>query len=142
MSKAQSLIIQFIIFFVMGFTLFLTVGTFFKVQSDTFRNDVANYSIGLTGGYISSAAVSAVDTCKQCDYVRYYLKIENTTVGNFLEIGINSTEGLTVRLVPGEKIFSSRIYNFNESFNMSGLAASVKPINLTFSRTKNELEVK
>jgi len=141
MRKAQSLIVQFIIFFVMGFSLFVTVGTFFRVQSDAFRNDVANYTLGLTGSYFSSAIVNAIDTCKQCDYARYSLKIENATAGYFLEIGLNSKEGLNVRAVPGEKVFASYIYNFNESFNLSGLAASVKPISLTFSRTKNELGV-
>jgi len=141
MRKAQSLIIQFIVFFMMGFSLFIGVGTFFKIQSDMFRDDIVNSTLGLTNSYFSLAAVSAVDSCKQCDYVQYSLKIENSTAEYMLEVGLDSSSGLNVKAVPRGKESSSPFHNFNESFDISGSAPSIRPISLTLNRTKNELRV-
>jgi len=141
MKKAQSLIYQFVIFFVMGFGLFVSIGLFFRVQSDTFRADVVNSSLGLTANYFSSAVISAVDTCKQCDFVRFPLKIENMTAGYFFEIGFDRKKGMNISAVPGDKTLISTVYNLNQSYNMIGKVASAKPITLTFRRTKNELRV-
>ncbi|HKZ45496.1 MAG TPA: hypothetical protein VJ343_02215 [archaeon] len=141
MRKAQSLIIQFVIFFMMGFVLFLGVGTFFKMQSDIFRDEIANSAVNLTGSYFSSAAVSAVDSCKQCDYVQYSLKIENFTADYVLEVKLDNLDELSVRAIPGGGRSVFDLHNFNESLNLLGSAPSVRPINLTFNRTKNELRV-
>ena len=141
MKKAQSLVIQFVLFFVIGFTMFVVVGMSFKAQSDMFREDVVNYTLGLTGSYVSSAAISAVDTCKQCDFIEMSLKLENMTAGYFFQIELDNQTQMNVSAVPGGKSLRYNFYNFNESYNLTGRAASAKPITLTFNRTKNELRV-
>jgi len=140
MRKAQSLIIQFVLFFMIGFSLFLFVGNFFKYQSDVFRSDITDLNLKLTNSYLSSFVVNSVDSCKQCDFVQTSIKLENTTVGYFFEAGLSSN-GLSVSAMPGYKSFVSSVHNFNKSFSMAGKASSAQAINLTFSRTKNELEV-
>ena len=140
MSKAQSLILQFIMFFMAGFIVFITVGSFFKYQSDLFRDDVANRSIDLVANYLSSAVISQVDSCKGCDYARYSLKLQNTTAGYFMEFSLGS-DGLTISTSPVNKEIVSDLYNLKDSIEMSGSGTSVEPINLTLRRTKNELRV-
>lgn len=140
MKKAQSLIIQFVFFFIMGFTLFIVIGLSFKAQSDMFREDVVDHMLGLTGSHISAAAVSAVATCRQCDYIEISLKLENMTAGYFFQMDLDKA-WMNVSAVPGGKSLPYNVYNFNESYNLTGRAASAKPITLTFNRTKNELRV-
>jgi len=140
MSKAQSVIVQFIIFFIAGFTLFLGIGIFLKFQSDVFREDIIDSSLELTNSYLSSLIITSVDSCKQCGYVKFSQKLESRTTDYFLEFELED-EGLNVLTVPGEKFHLSSIHNLNESLNLVGKGASAKPINLTFSRTKNELRI-
>lgn len=140
MRKAQSVIVQFIIFFIAGFSLFLGIGLFLKLQSDIFKDDVTDSSLKLTNSYLSSLIITAVDSCKQCDYAKFSQKLESRTTDYFLEFELED-EGLGVLAVPGEKSFLSSIHNLNESFDLGGKGAAIKPINLTFSRTKNELRI-
>lgn len=141
MKKAQSLIVQFILFFMIGFSLFLVIGNFFRYQSDIFRGDIADLSLKLTNSYLSFLVINSVDTCKQCDYVETSVKFENTTAGYFFDISFSS-EGLRVSTFPKYSSFTSSIHNLNKSIRMQGEKFSVETLNLTFSRTKNELEVK
>lgn len=142
MKKAQSLIIQFVLFFTMGFTLFVVIGLSFKAQADMFREEVVNQTLGLTGSYVSSAAVSAIDTCKQCDFIEISLRVENMTAGYFFQIELDNQNQMNVSAVPGGKSLQYNLYNFDQSYNLTGRVASAKPITLTFNRTKNELRVR
>jgi hypothetical protein len=141
MSKAQSLILQFVLFFMVGFLVFVSIGTFFKYQSDIFQQDVAKKSLDLTSNFFKSAILSQVDTCKGCDEAQYSIRLQNITAGYYMEILMDRLTGLSVKAIPEGKVSNSGIYNLNESFDMSGVGSSVKPINLTFSRTKNVLRV-
>lgn len=140
MKKAQSLIIQFILFFLIGFALFVVTGSFFKSQSDMFRSESTEYNIKLTNSYLSSFAVGLIDGCKNCDYASVLIKLENTTAGYFFEESL-SKSGLNVSVPNTGKFFISSIHNLNSSTNFSGKSSSAKPITLTFTRTKNELRV-
>ena len=141
MKKSQSLLIQFVLFFIIGFSLFLLIGNFFKYQSGLFRADIIDLSLKLTNSYFSSFAINSIDSCKQCDSVENSIKLESTTAGYFFEI-ILSSEGLDVSTAPTHNSFVSSVHNLNESYDMDGKAVSAETITLTFSRTKNELEVK
>jgi len=136
--KSQSLIVQFILFFVIGLAIFLSVGNIFKLHSEITRADIIDYSIKLTNSLISSAAIATIDSCKQCDFVAINLKAEENIAGYFAEIKLE--RGLNVSTV--EKSFSSSIHNINETTDMYGKVSSTKPITLTFDRTKNKLTIK
>jgi hypothetical protein len=142
MRKSQSLIIQFVLFFLIGFSLFLTIGNFFRAQSDSFRSGIVEKTLELTDSYLSSIAINSVDTCKQCDFVTTSVKVENTTAGYFLQADASTPTGIAVSTAPDYGIFLSSLHNLNESLTLSGEAYSTEAITLTFNRTKNELEVK
>jgi hypothetical protein len=138
--KSQSLIVQFILFFVIGLGVFLSLGNLFKFQSEIVRGDVINSSVELTNSFLSSNIISAVDSCKQCDSVSANIKLEKTVAGFFTEINLLKN-GLNTS-IDGQS-FSSSIHNLNETISgMSGKVSSAKAITLMFNRTNNNLMIK
>jgi len=139
--KGQTLIIQFILFFLIGFSLFTSIGLFFKYQSDLFKSDVTNFNLRLINSYVSAAAMTELVSCKQCDFVNITLKLQNTTAGNFFEIGLNSL-GVNTSVPASQKNVTTSIYNLNASYSLlNSLSASVKPISITFTKSQNNLRV-
>lgn len=138
--KGQNLIIQFLLFFLIGLSVFTAVGLFFQAQSSIFKNDVTNYNLQLINSYVSAVALTEVATCKQCDFMNMTIKIQNTTAGNFFEIGLNSN-GVNTTVPLSQKSIITSIYNLNSSYLLSGLSASIKPISITFTKSQNNLRV-
>ena len=136
--KSQSVIVQFVLFFMIGLTLFLSLGNVFKYHSEIVRGDVIDSSLKLSDNFISLAIITAVDSCKQCDYISMKIKTEESIGGYFTEFSL-SNDGLNIST--REKYYSSTVNNLNENIDMLGSASSIKPITLTFNRTKNEIEI-
>lgn len=136
--KSQVQITQFILFFVIGLTIFLAVGNVFKLHSEGARSDIINSSLKLENSFLSSAVISAISSCKDCDFVSFNIKTEESTAGYFTVISLEN--GLNVST--NEKSFFTSIHNMNESVNITASSASsTKPITLTFDRTKNKLMI-
>lgn len=138
MSKGQWLVIQFVLFFLIGLTIFLSIGNLFKLRADVFREDIANSSRKLINSFVSSLIVSSFGSCKECDYSKVSVKIENTTAEYFFDIYLNSS-GINVVSQPGGKSYLSSVHNLNLTLNFSGNSTSIKTITLT--KTQNKLEV-
>jgi len=138
--KGQTLIVQFILFFLIGFSLFSSIGLFFKYQSDIFKNDITNDNMKLINSYMSAIVLAETVSCSQCAYANITVKIQNTTAGNLFEIGMNSNGVNTTVPMSGKSIVSS-IYNLNSSYNTSGFSSSAKPISITFNLLKNNITV-
>lgn len=128
--KGQRLIVQFVLFFLLGFALFLGISNYFRNRMDVSREDIASASVKALHSYIGSFIVSA-NSCKECDTFEVHLDLENSTANYFIEFSLDD-EGLGVSTSPKSKVFKSSVHNLNEDYSMSGEAASVKPINLTF----------
>jgi len=138
----QSQIIQFIIFFLVGMTLFIGVGNFFRMQADALQTELSDSSFELIGNYFASAAVAAVDACKQCGTVESNLRISDSVFGYYLQISLGQ-DGLTVATAPPTKSFKTSVNNLNASvLFVAGSAPSIQPINLTYDRNQNRLEIK
>jgi len=142
-SKGQSGILQFVLFFLVGLAIFTAVGNFFRLQSDYVRNDVAVYSVEMINGYISSLAMSSIDTCKSCTSVERDVKLSDTTFGYILVISLDETNGLNVSTSPSHFAYLSPIHNLKCSIGtLEGTTYSTEPINLTYDRNQNKLEIK
>jgi len=142
MRKGQSLIIQFLLFFLIGFSIFISVGSFFKYQLDLLRQDIMSSTTNLTSSYISSAVISVVDSCKQCNLVSFTLETYNFSTGGYpVEIGIENSE---LKVFAGEVGINSSIHNLNYTLNLLPVktSISIKPITLTFNRSNYNLEVR
>ncbi|MDI6798556.1 MAG: hypothetical protein QMD12_00965 [Candidatus Aenigmarchaeota archaeon] len=140
MSKAQSLVVQFMLFFMTGFSVFLAISGLFKYQSDMFRDNLLSYDVELANSYLSSAAIALVDSCKQCDSSKVYLKFPSSTLGYYY--GFKLENGLNVSVISREeKNYASSIHNLNYSLVVEGSTDSTRRISLTFEKTKNKLVV-
>ena len=138
--KAQSLVIQFVLFFLIGLTIFIGVGQFFRYESDIFQNQASIESMTLINSYFSNLALAAYDSCKQCDSVNITIKTSNTTAGNYYEISLG-TFGLNVS-IPIANISSITTYhNINDSVTGSGAVVSARTITLMFNRTQNQITI-
>jgi hypothetical protein len=135
MKKAQSYIIQFIVFFVVGFIVFVSIGSFFRIQSDYFINQLSYKNSKIAGSYISSLAISLVDSCKQCDYSKVYFTL-NPNYEHIISAG-----GTWEILLPQGRSYLFSLHNLNSSISSEGSAISTKTITLTFDKTKNKLRV-
>lgn len=140
MNKGQWLVIQFVLFFLIGLTIFIAIGNIFKIRADIFREDIADSTRKLINTFVSSLIVNSFTSCKECDYSRISIKIENTTAEYFFEIYSNNS-GINVVSQPGGKNYLSSVHNLNLTLNFSGQSASAKNIILTLTKTQNKLEV-
>ncbi|MFH8086508.1 MAG: hypothetical protein QW609_01640 [Candidatus Aenigmatarchaeota archaeon] len=135
MKKAQTYIIQFIIFFVVGFIVFLGIGTLFKAQLSHFTSDLAYKNAKLTSNYITSLAITLKNSCKECDYFR--IAISQKTNYEFI---IKADKTWEIILPDGRK-YSFSLHNLNHSIYSEGSAVLPKPLTLTFSKIENKLMV-
>lgn len=142
MRKGQSLVIQFLLFFLIGFSIFLSIGSFFRYQLDLLRWSIISSAANLTSSYISSAAILVTDSCKQCDFVRLNLETYNFSTGGYpIEVKIENNE---LEVFAGDKGINSSIHNLNYTLSLtpSHTSISIKPISLTFNRSNYNLEVR
>lgn len=140
MSKGQWLVIQFVLFFLIGLTIFLAIGNIFRIRADIFKEDIANSTRKLINSLVSSLVINSFSSCKECDYSKVSIKIENTTAEYFFEIHSNNS-GINVVSQPGGKNYLSSVHNLNSTLNFSGKSTSTKTIILTLTKSQNKLEV-
>jgi hypothetical protein len=136
--KGQTLLIQFILFFIIGFSVFASLGYFFKFQSDIFRDEVTDYNLKLINSYMSANVLTAAISCKQCDFVRITTSLPTSKSVAAYEIGMNSN-GINTSVPLTQKSITTPIYNLNSSYALSGMVASIEPISIT--KTQNILRV-
>ena len=139
MGKGQSLVIQFVLFFIIGFAMFIAIGNFFKLQSDDIRIDVGELSTRLTSSYLNSRIIRLIDSCKECNFGNFTFRLENTSAGYNTLITVGPKWILT-EISPLSKLTNSTVYNLLLSTNtQAGLASSAEPIIITYNKTKNQL---
>jgi hypothetical protein len=141
-SSGQSLIFEFLLFFLIGLGLFIGIGNYFKIQSDMLRGDVAPYSVELANNYLSAVIVSSIDTCKQCDSMETQLKLSDTVFGYYLNVSL-AKGALSIRTSPPGFQSNSTVNNLNYSLSFSeGWVPSTQAINLTYNRNQNKIEIR
>ena len=139
--KSVSLIIQFVIFFSIGLTFFILVGNLFRFQSDVIKNDVLNFGSNLATKQMSAAAVYAIDTCKTCDNTTIRTEVKSITNLN-PDVSL-TTGGVMLSIDAENKQTLSSVHNLYFSVNfVPNKVSSVKPITLTYNKTKNNLVIK
>ncbi len=137
--KAQSQIVQFALFFMIGFGVFLSISGYFRNQLDIFGNSVADSSKKLISSYMSAIAVNSIYSCKECDNFNTTVQISNRTASFFVEVAGRQT-GLDVITQPGNQNYFSFMHNIGASLaGIEGLAPSTKPIIISYNKALNKL---
>lgn len=142
MKKAQVLILQFILFFLLGLAIFIAVGGFFRLQLDILTTDILTQSLGLTGSFLDSAIIYSVAGCKGCDIVNITVSLPEKITHYYYKMDFTS-KGINVSALDRpEYFFSPSYHNLNHTIDFSGEVFSIRPITLTFDRANYKLEVK
>jgi len=136
--KAQSLVFQFLLFFTIGFLVFLLVGNTFKTQLETFRERIVRNSLRVSGDYIAASIIYMFESCKECDEVRMSINIPNKTAGYPMLFNFNNN--IRVEVPTGEK-YETSINNLNYSLTILGSGVSTREIVLTYNKNNNKIEV-
>jgi len=139
MTKGQTVVIQFVLFFVIGFLIFISIGTFFRYQSDLFRQMIISSSIKMTSSYVSSAAVALVDSCKGCDFVNISIRTQNTSAGYPIDILFLGSTFKTFAPTTSELLFTTIHNLLIDTLTASGSSSSAMTIILTFDRSQNKI---
>ena len=138
-KKSQSLVIQFILFFVIGFTIFITIGNFFKFQLDIFKSDITEYALKLTNSYMAGNTILML-SCKECDYASMNFSSKLNTRPDYIFEVILEDDLIKTSLILTEMNYISSVHNINELV-FAGKSATSEPLTLTLDKTKNELRV-
>ncbi|MDI6806370.1 MAG: hypothetical protein QMD14_00970 [Candidatus Aenigmarchaeota archaeon] len=140
MKKSQALIIQFILFFLIGIAIFVAVGNLFRLQLDIFTSDVLTESLGLTNSYVGSIVIYSTIGCKQCDWINFTVTLPEKITHHYYKINF-ANKGINVSALDRPEYFFSSPHNLNYTINLSGEVFSAQPIFLTFDGTNYKLEV-
>ena len=138
--KGQSQIIQYVLFFLIGLSMFGIVGNFYKLHADSLRERITSYSREMLSSYISAYAVQSFTNCKSCDSINITIVVPNTTAGYYHEFYLLPT-GLIVKSIPSEKTYTSTLHNLNQTLSFYGFSPSTKPIVLSLIKDQNKLLV-
>jgi len=138
--KGVSLVVQFLLFFLIGLGLFTSIGGIFRTQSDIIREDVSEANRKLIGSYISSIAISMASNCKECNYSSVSLELEQTKANYILVLNFSS-KGLQIFSEPEGRNTSASIHLLNNSLSLSRNASSYYPIILVLNGTSNQLNL-
>ncbi|MBI2545266.1 MAG: hypothetical protein HYW22_01545 [Candidatus Aenigmarchaeota archaeon] len=137
--KAQSQIIQFILFFAIGLTFLTIVGNVFRFQSDIIKSDILDAGSNVTSKYLSAIVIKSVDGCHSCDNISTRIQL-NTIAGYNPDVRLNN--GILLSIEPENKLYQVSAHNlFNSITYSTSKVLSVKPITLTYDKTKNNLVV-
>ena len=136
--KAQAFILQFILFFLIGFSIFVSTGNLLRFREHTFRTSLLKEMRELVGSYVE-ASVMLQKNC-DCDSI-FNLRLRNKTAERFIQVSLEE-DGLKVITLPEGFSYFSPFFNLNQSYNLKGSAISVKPIKIIVNKTENYIEVK
>lgn len=136
--KAVSLIIQFILFFLIGLSIFISVGMLFSNQYILVKQDIAEERIKNVANYFASQIISFYISCIECDYAT--LTINPEDIQHPYKIYLHD-DNLTVSVLDMGKNYSIKLNNFNETLELSGEAISGRPVILTLEKSNNKLRI-
>ncbi len=131
------MIFQFIIFFMIGLSIFLLAGNLFRFQAGLIKKDILDASSTLSTRQISSLAINSIDSCKSCDNVTINYD-QKPVVGHSPIYQLSN--GVILKIDPESKILQSSMHNIYYSITYdSSDVSSAKTIALTYDKIKNKL---
>ncbi len=123
MIKGQSVIVEFILFFAIAFSLFSTISYFFYTQSTYFQERIGESTSELTNDLISSNIMKIVG-CKACNSLTITEKIPSRIGGYYYKIESDNITLNTSLFSDKPIIKQTPVFNLNETFAFSGESRS------------------
>ncbi len=142
MKKGQSLVIEFILFFLISFSIFAVISSFFTRQNDFFKERVGDRLTDIVNDLVVNHIIRGIG-CKSCDSFKVQGEIPSKIGGYYYEI-ILDQEGLNTTL-RSSKIYSreSSLFNLNKTFTFqdSESRSENKIVEIQINNVNNEIEV-
>ena len=117
MRKGQTLIIEFILFFLISFSLFAVISSFFYNQTEFFRETMGDRLTNIVNDLVSTHVIRGI-TCKSCDSIEIQESLPSKVGGYYYRVFLNQT-GLNTTFFSG-KFYSRRnpLFNLNKTFTI------------------------
>ena len=139
--KGQSLLIEFLMFFLINLSLLILLGNFFSLYSSRFKDEAEALRVENLKYHLSSFFILIKDTLKNADFVKTKILIPNFTQNCFIEI--NGSYGLRITTYPSYHLVQSSLHNLNRtSLDMNGFSSCGFNIILISEKPKNKIELK
>ncbi len=142
MRKGQSFIIEFILFFGISFSLFVTISYYFYNQNFFLNEMIGESTTDLINKQISTDIVMA-NSCKSCDTILIRDKIPSQIGGYYYKIKME--DNCLNTTLYSRKLFSNQgaIFNLDKTFSLIGETKSEnKRIEIKIDNIDNKIEVK
>lgn len=127
MRKGQTLVIEYIVFFLISFSLFIMITAFFYNQNELFKGRVGERLISLINDDIAANAAKGL-SCKSCRTVKVHIFVPSKIGGYYYRVELNQYS-LNTTLLSGKLYFKeNKLFNLNETFSTSGESKSENKI--------------
>src|SRR2546428_10108956 len=137
--KGQTVIMQFVLSFLFGLFLFLSIGNVYKIQFDIFSSTVSQKTRDLLSSFATANFIE-LNSCTTCDIANSTIHVQ-TPPSVFLWVVLNP-DSLNVTSLNGQSNATSKIHNLLSSFvSVTGKALVTKPIILSLMKAQNTLSV-
>jgi len=123
MKKAQSFIVEFVIFFMISFSLFASISYLFYSQNIFYKKKIGETTSDLVSDLILTHIIEGIN-CKSCDEAIITEEIPSKIGGIFYVVNLNNYK-MNITLMTGKTSFKETpIFNLNETLFFSGSSIS------------------
>ncbi|MDI6826128.1 MAG: hypothetical protein QMD36_02955 [Candidatus Aenigmarchaeota archaeon] len=123
MRKAQSFIVEFVLFFMISFSLFAAISYLFYSQNIYYKKKVGETTSDLVNDLILTHIIEGIN-CKACDEVMITEEIPSKIGGIFYVVKLNNSVINTTLMTEKTSFKETPIFNLNETLFFSGTSKS------------------
>lgn len=125
--KGQSFIVEFVLFFLISFSIFATISFIFHTQNIFYQERVGETTSGLVNDLVSTNILKGVG-CRGCNEVLITEAIPSEIGGFLYKIKLKD-QGLNTSLFSSRSLFDQNpMFNLNETFQLLGESTSENKI--------------
>jgi hypothetical protein len=138
--KAQSIILQFLLFFIIGFSIFLATTAWYQTRKISFQDYTSELERKSVSDFLR---FYILETClTQADYLEKNITFPNTTNSYFYTISLENNKIIKTVFFPQGKSYQSDLMGLNYSYifrNTKGPVASTQKLILI--KNKNQINI-
>ena len=139
--KGQSVVVEFILFFAIAFSLFSTISYFFHSQGTYFQERIGESVSDLINNLVLSNIIKSVE-CKACDSIHVRENVPSKIGGYYYKTELTESKLNTSLFSDKPHYKQTSTFNLNSTFYVSGESMSEdKIIEIKINNTNNIIEV-
>ncbi len=140
--KGQTIIVEFVLFFLISFSLFITISFIFYNQNVNLNQKVGSSLLDSINNIVATNVIKGAG-CRGCDNITIKEHVPSKLGGFFYTSSLNK-QNLNNTLLSEKSISkTSAIFNMNETYNQTGNAKSEsKIVEITINNIEKKISVK